>query len=378
MQDDIEYRSTSTEDGRLTRMDVMCVAGARPNFMKISPIVKEVEARGWNLVLVHTGQHYDEMMSDIFFRELGIPVPHHSLGVGPGSQGDQVGRIMSAFEPVLTAHNPDVLVVVGDVNSTMGCALVGAKTRTVIAHVEAGLRSTDWSMPEEVNRIVTDAVSDVLLAPSDDAVDNLVREGVPSDRIRLVGNVMVDTLLQNLGRSRDENRLSRFGLHPQDYVLVTLHRPALVDDPEKLGSVLECLREIATTRTVVWPVHPRTRARIGTAPEGVVLLEPQGYLDFIALEADASLVLTDSGGVQEETTVLGVPCLTLRKSTERPVTVLEGTNRIVGTNSDAILAAVRETLIAPPLKRRPSLWDGHAAARVADALAEFEGRKRTQ
>jgi UDP-N-acetylglucosamine 2-epimerase (non-hydrolysing) len=357
-------------------MRVMCVAGARPNFMKVAPVVRELESRGVGVEIVHTGQHYDAAMSDVFFADLGLRAPDHHLGVGSGSQAEQVARVMTAFEALLADRRPDLVVVVGDVNSTMACALVTAKDSARLAHVEAGLRSRDWTMPEEVNRVVTDRVSDLLLAPSSDAVVNLEAEGVPRSSIHLVGNVMVDSLLMALERARAGTTLADHGLEPGGYGLVTLHRPANVDDIDVLAGLLATLGHVARRLPLILPAHPRTKAVLGRheVPDGVRIIDPLGYLDFVACEAAARLVLTDSGGVQEETTVLGVPCLTLRDNTERPVTITDGTNRLVGRDPERILAAVEEVLVDPPRGRRPPLWDGRAAARIADVLvAEAPG-----
>ncbi len=351
-------------------MKIMCIAGARPNYMKIKPVLDAIAGRGERALLVHTGQHYDPLMNDVFFDELAIPAPDHFLGVGSGSHGTQTARLLTAFEPLVEGVRPDAVVVVGDVNSTVACALVAAKAGCLVAHVEAGLRSRDWSMPEEVNRVVTDRLSDYLFAPAPDAVDNLAREGYRPDQIHLVGNVMVDTLLANLARARDGQTLTRLGLAAGGYGVVTLHRPANVDDPEVLTRLLWALGEIAADCPLVFPVHPRTRAaldRIGTPP-GLRLIPPAGYLDFLALQAGARIVLTDSGGVQEETTVLGVACLTLRDNTERPITVEEGTNQVVGREPARIVEAARRVLVDPPLARRPALWDGNAAQRIVEVL----------
>ncbi|MEW2246419.1 UDP-N-acetylglucosamine 2-epimerase (non-hydrolyzing) [Streptomyces sp. NPDC006975] len=351
-------------------MRVVCVAGARPNYMKIKPVMDALERRGAEVVLVHTGQHYDPAMNDVFFADLGIRPPDRFLGVGSGSHAEQTGRVMTAFEPLLQEVSPDVVVVVGDINSTLACALVTAKAGPLLAHVEAGLRSRDWSMPEEVNRVATDRVSDYLLAPSPDAVENLRAEGYREDQIHLVGNVMIDTLLANLDRARAGDVLDRHGLARGEYGLVTLHRPANVDDPEVLTGLLKALGEIAGRCPLVLPVHPRAAGRLAElgVPGGVRLVPPAGYLDFLALQEGARLVLTDSGGVQEETTALGVPCVTLRENTERPITVVEGTNVLAGRDPARIVATVNGVLDAPPAPRRPALWDGHASDRIAEVL----------
>jgi len=346
------------------------VAGARPNFMKVKPVMDALDRRGVELALVHTGQHYDAAMSDVFFTDLGIRPPARHLDVGSGSHAVQTAAVMVAFETLVADLRPDVVVVVGDVNSTVACAMVAAKAGCLVAHVEAGLRSRDWAMPEEVNRVITDRVSDYLLAPSEDAVDNLRAEGYRPDQVHLVGNVMVDTLLANLDRALTSDALARLGLRSREYGLVTLHRPANVDDPEVLRGILAGIAVPARELPLVLPAHPRTRPlleRLGV-PAGVTLVPPAGYLDFIALEASARVVLTDSGGIQEETTVLGVPCLTLRDNTERPITVTHGTNRLVGRDADRIAAAALEELAAPPPARRPELWDGHAGDRIAEVL----------
>jgi UDP-N-acetylglucosamine 2-epimerase (non-hydrolysing) len=355
-------------------VQIIAVAGARPNFMKIAPVMTALDERGVDVTLVHTGQHYDERMSDVFFDELGLRAPDRHLGVGSGSHAEQTARVMIAFETVIADVRPDVVLVVGDVNSTLGCALVAAKAGPLVAHVEAGLRSRDWSMPEEINRVATDRLSDYLLAPSPDAIDNLRSEGYRDDQIHLVGNVMVDTLLANLGRALARPTPLEFDVEPGRYGLVTLHRPSNVDDDVVLCSLIRALADIAVDLPLLYPVHPRLRRRaesIGIGP-GIRLIPPVGYLDFIALEARARLVLTDSGGVQEETTMLGVPCLTLRDNTERPITVSEGTNRVVGTDPHNVVAAARDVLQHGVEPRRPSLWDGRAAERIATVLLADE------
>jgi UDP-N-acetylglucosamine 2-epimerase (non-hydrolysing) len=348
---------------------VVCVAGARPNYMKVKPVMDALAAAGAETVLVHTGQHYDPAMSDVFFADLGMRPADHFLGVGSGTQAGQTARVMTAFEPLLGQLAPDAVVVVGDVNSTLGCALVTAKSGALLAHVEAGLRSRDWTMPEEVNRVVTDRVSDYLFAPSPDAVSNLRAEGHTESQIHLVGNVMVDTLLANMDRALERDVLSRLGLVPGQYGLVTLHRPANVDDPAMLCGLLAALDQVAGMCPLVLPVHPRAASALHDAGlSRVRVIPPAGYLDFLALEASARLVLTDSGGVQEETTVLGVPCLTLRDNTERPITVAEGTNRLAGRSPARIVAAARSVLESPPAPRAPALWDGRAGQRIAAVL----------
>lgn len=347
---------------------VLCVAGARPNFVKVAPILRELAGRSIDTALVHTGQHYDEAMSGRFFSELGIRLPDFSLDVGSGSHAQQTARIMERFEPVLLQVEPSWVVVVGDVNSTLACSLVSAKEHRRVAHVEAGLRSGDLDMPEETNRLVTDRVSSLLLAPSADAVENLRSEGYPDSSIALVGNVMIDTLVANLSAVEESKVLDRHGLSSDNYALLTLHRPSNVDDPEKLVGLLEAVDGLSKSHRIVWPVHPRVRKAIRSIPDGIDLLEPVGYVDSLALQRSARLVLTDSGGIQEETTVLGTPCLTLRDSTERPITIDEGTNRLVGTSPDAIRVAIADELADRTPARRPELWDGRASARIVDAL----------
>jgi UDP-N-acetylglucosamine 2-epimerase (non-hydrolysing) len=348
---------------------IACVAGARPNFMKVRPVLAALESRGVETLLVHTGQHYDAAMSDVFFADLGIRAPDYSLGVGSGTHATQTARIMTAFEEVVDHTRPDVVAVVGDVNSTVACALVAAKAGSRVAHVEAGLRSRDWAMPEEINRVVTDRLSDYLFAPSQDAVDNLRSEGYRADQVHLVGNVMIDCLLSNLERATEQPVRAELGVETGGYVLATLHRPSNVDDAATLDRIVTALVRLSERVPVLFPVHPRTRSRLTSRPLGDVrLLEPLGYLDFVALEAQAGVVITDSGGIQEETTVLGVPCLTVRENTERPITVTEGTNQVVGTSTERIYAAAVAVLQDRPAARRPVLWDGKAADRIADVL----------
>lgn len=349
---------------------IICVAGARPNFVKIKPVIDALEMREVETIFVHTGQHYDANMSDVFLEELGLRQPDRRLQSGSGTHATQTAAVMVAFEPIVRETRPRAVVVVGDVNSTMACALVGAKMGSPVAHVEAGLRSRDWSMPEEVNRVVTDRVSDVLFAPSADAVDNLLQEGFPANRVHLVGNVMIDSLLANLDRARSRPTLRELRLEDEDYLLVTLHRPATVDNPETLQRTLEAIASVDQSTQVVFPAHPRTSNNLAglDVPVNLRVVEPLGYLDFICLEASARLVFTDSGGVQEETTFLGVPCLTVRANTERPITVTEGTNRLVGQSPQAIVSAGREILRGEIPPRRPAFWDGHAAERIATVL----------
>ena len=355
-------------------MRIACVAGARPNFVKIKPVVDALEARGADVDLIHTGQHYDALMSDVFFRDLDLRRPDHFLGAGSGTHAEQTGRVMLALEQRLAETRPDIVVVVGDVNSTLAAAIVGAKAGTLVAHVEAGLRSRDWRMPEEINRVVADRLSDFLFAPSEDAVENLELEGYRPDQIHLVGNVMVDSLLVARSRAAARPVLRDLGLQEGGFGLVTLHRPENVDHSDVLAGLLETLRGLAEELPLVLPAHPRLEAVLAGADLGSIrLVEPQGYLDFVALEMFARVVLTDSGGVQEETTVLGVPCLTLRESTERPVTVTHGTNVVVGRDPERITRAFAKALSGGVAPRSPALWDGHAAVRIAEVLVTADG-----
>ncbi|CAO5251241.1 non-hydrolyzing UDP-N-acetylglucosamine 2-epimerase [Frankia sp. AgKG'84/4] len=346
------------------------VAGARPNFVKAKPVLDALTAADFRVSFVHTGQHYDTAMSGVFFAELGLREPDHHLRAGSGSHAVQTSAVMTAFEPLLDSLAPDVVVVFGDVNSTLACALVAAKAGVRAAHVEAGLRSGDRSMPEEINRIVVDQLCADLFATSPEAVDHLRREGAAPHAVHLVGNVMVDSLLARRAEALARPVLPAHGLRPGGYGLVTLHRPANVDDLTTLTGLLGALGEIAAHCPLVFPAHPRTAARVADRlPAGVRLLAPVGYLDSLALQAGARIVLTDSGGIQEETTVLGVPCLTLRDSTERPITVSEGTNQVVGRDRAVVVRAALAVLDDPPPPRRPALWDGHAGRRIARILA---------
>lgn len=335
--------------------------------MKIKPVIDALEEAGHETDFVHTGQHYDAMMSDVFFDDLGLRHPDAHLEVGSGTHAEQTAKVMIAFEKHLEMSQPDWVVVVGDVNSTMACAIVAAKAGVKVAHVEAGLRSRDWSMPEEINRVVTDRVSDLLLAPSPDAVENLLAEGYADEQIALVGNVMIDTLYANLDRARERTIIADLGLEPKGYGLLTLHRPSNVDDPDVLAGLLEAANAIAAELPLVFPAHPRTVSKLlcHELHPNLKVTEPYGYLDFLALEDGARLVLTDSGGVQEETTALGVPCLTLRESTERPITITEGTNQLVGVRRSAIVSAAAALMADGPTPRSPALWDGKAGWRIA-------------
>jgi UDP-N-acetylglucosamine 2-epimerase (non-hydrolysing) len=352
-------------------MKILNVVGARPNFMKIAPIVEQMrQTPGLTGILVHTGQHYSEGMSDVFFRDLGIPVPDVYLGVGSGSHAEQTARIMVEFEKVCIEEKPDLVLVVGDVNSTMACTIVAAKLHIPVAHVEAGLRSFDRKMPEEINRLVTDVLATLLFTTSRDADENLKHEGVDPSKIFFVGNVMIDTLLKQ--------RQKAAGLQlekPPRYALVTLHRPSNVDDENVLGPILEALREISKSLPVLFPIHPRTAKSVqnlGLSLDGIRTMEPLGYLEFLNFEANATVVLTDSGGLQEETTILGVPCLTLRENTERPVTIAHGTNVMVGTDKTRILDAFRRIMSGDwKPSGPPVLWDGRAAERIVRIIRDF-------
>ena len=353
---------------------VLAVAGARPNFMKIAALLRELRGRaGFETFLVHTGQHYDEAMSEGFFRDLGIQAPDANLGVGSGSHAIQTAEVLGRIEPLIARERPDVVVVVGDVNSTLAGALAAVKLGVPVAHVEAGLRSFDRSMPEEVNRLLTDAISNWLFVTEPSGEENLRREGIEPQRIHHVGNVMIDTLLAHVERARTLDTLDRFGLEPRGYAVLTLHRPSNVDDPARLAALFDVLEEIHERLPIVFPVHPRTEEAIASRLGGRRLRlrtsGPLGYLDFLRVVESARLVLTDSGGIQEETTVLGVPCLTLRENTERPITVTQGTNRIVGSDPGNIRAEVEKVLGGETRPRRiPELWDGTAARRIADVL----------
>jgi UDP-N-acetylglucosamine 2-epimerase (non-hydrolysing) len=353
-------------------MKIVAVAGARPNFMKIAPLMWEMRRRpGLASYLVHTGQHYDEKMSKLFFEQLHIPRPDIDLGVGSGSHAVQTAEVIRKFEQVVLDQKPDAVLVVGDVNSTIACALTAVKLDVPVAHVEAGLRSFDRTMPEEINRILTDAISRWLFVTERSGVENLRREGVAEERIHLVGNVMIDTLLSCRDRAEESGVLETLGVRSNGYAVLTLHRPANVDDPATFARLFGAVKRLAEHLPIVFPVHPRTRRSLGAvgSTPSVILTEPLGYLDFMKLTAHARLVLTDSGGIQEETTVLGVPCLTLRLNTERPITCEEGTNRLVGLDADAIVRAGLEVLECPPSAGRvPALWDGGAARRIVDVL----------
>lgn len=350
---------------------ITCLVGARPNFVKMAAIVQELHRRSrFSARLVHTGQHYSPEMSASFFSDLDLPEPDVNLGIGGGTHTEATAGIMLALERELATDRPDLLLVVGDVNSTLAGALVAAKLGIPIAHVEAGLRSFDRKMPEEINRILTDVLSDHLFATEPSGVGNLLAEGIPRQKVHLVGNVMVDTLLRFRDRSRSSDVLDRLGLQPKSYAVVTLHRPSNVDDPERLRSLIEMLEQLQRRVRVVFPVHPRTMQRIEQCSirSGLLLVPPMGYLDFLRLMSDARLVLTDSGGIQEETTILKVPCLTLRDNTERPITVEQGTNQLVGVDPARILPVALDALAREWEVRAPEFWDGKASIRILDVL----------
>jgi len=361
-------------------MKIINVAGARPNFMKIAPLMEAfADTQDIDPVLVHTGQHYDERMSDLFFRQLGIPEPDVNLGVGSSTHAVQTAEIMRAFEPVVQDHKPDAVLVVGDVNSTIACGLVAVKLGVTLIHVEAGLRSFDRAMPEEINRLLTDAISDMLFVTEKSGRENLLNEGVPEEKIFVVGNVMIDTLLKNKAQADASGILDDLGLEPGRYAAMTLHRPSNVDDAVVLGRLLDAVDVVQRDMPVVFPIHPRTRknlASLGLAGrvEGMTalrLLDPVGYLDFLKLTSSARLILTDSGGIQEETTILKVPCLTLRENTERPITAEVGSNTVVGTQTEAIVSAYRRIMDGTAREPAiPDLWDGQAARRIAKIITE--------
>ena len=354
------------------------VAGARPNFMKLAPVVRAMRTSGAAFRIVHTGQHYDPSMNNVFFAELGIPAPDVHLDVGSGTHGAQTARILERYEAHLLERGATATVVFGDVNSTVACALAATKVGVPVAHVEAGLRSFDRSMPEEINRIVTDAIADLLLVSDPSGVDHLRNSGIEESKIKMVGNVMIDTLFDHLDRARSRDVGTQLGLRDRAYGVVTLHRPSNVDDPATLGSLLDLLSSLAVRLPLVFAVHPRTRAaaeRIGrsdvlSGQSGLICIGPQGYLDTVSLVSRAKVVLTDSGGLQEETSVLGVPCLTMRENTERPITVTLGTSRLVGNDPKRILDAFEDVLAGRWQTGQPiPMWDGKAALRIADELA---------
>lgn len=364
-------------------LKILNIVGARPNFMKIAPIYAEMKRRESEFLplIVHTGQHYDAAMSDSFFRDLGMPKPDVHLEVGSASHAVQTAKIMMAFEPVILQEKPDWVLVVGDVNSTIACALVCSKLGVKIAHVEAGLRSRDRTMPEEINRILTDSISDLLLTPSPDGDENLKAEGISEDKIKFVGNVMIDSLFYSLKIAEESNVRENLELTGKEYAVLTMHRPSNVDKREVFAGLLDALIEISREIPIIFPAHPRTKARISefgfaekVESSNIGLIDPLGYLDFMRLYSGAKLVLTDSGGLQEETTALGIPCLTLRENTERPVTIELGTNILVGTQPEKIKQTAFEILenTASKNAKIPPLWDGKTAARICDALLAYQ------
>jgi UDP-N-acetylglucosamine 2-epimerase (non-hydrolysing) len=353
---------------------IVHVVGARPNYMKIAPLMEALRpVTAIRQILVNTGQHYDEAMAGGFIHDLRLPAPDRNLEVGSASHAVQTATVMIRFEAVCEQVRPDLIVVVGDVNSTLAAALVGAKLQIPVAHVEAGLRSFDRTMPEEINRIVTDRISEILLTPSIDANDNLKREGIPDERVHFVGNIMIDTLLRHLPDATLDRLKGRFQVREKAYAVLTLHRPSNVDRAETFGGILEAMTTIARDMPVIFPVHPRSCRRLADlglneVAGALTLTEPLGYVDFLSLTSHAALVLTDSGGLQEESTALGVPCLTLRENTERPITVTDGTNRVVGVDPANILAGYRAVLEDRSPRRIPELWDGRASDRIRDVL----------
>ncbi len=355
-------------------MRIVHVVGARPNFVKMAPVISALERRNaFEQVIVHTGQHYDARMSDEILADLDFPEPDHFMGVGSGPHGEQTAKVLAACERILLEVEPEAIVVAGDVNSTLACALAASKLAIPVAHLEAGLRSGDWSMPEEINRVLTDRLSDILLIHSPEALDNLVSEGLDSARVHYVGNTMIDSLRRSEKRAVARAVWRDYGLRAHEYVLATFHRPGNVDDPYRLARIAGALADLAAHAPVVFPVHPRTRARLESGPQmarltaaGVRCIEPLGYLEFLSLQAGAGAILTDSGGIQEEASALGVACYTFRPTTERPITLTHGTNTLLGEDP-AEIAAVRPAG-RPPTPCAVPLWDGHAAERVADVL----------
>jgi UDP-N-acetylglucosamine 2-epimerase (non-hydrolysing) len=353
-------------------MKIIVVAGARPNFVKIAPLIKELEKNKLNYILVHTGQHYDKNMSDIFFKELEIPQPQYNLGVGSGSHAEQTAKIMMEFEKVCTAETPDLIIVVGDVNSTIACALTAKKLGINVAHVEAGLRSNDNTMPEEINRILTDRISDYLFVSEESGLENLKKEGTPDEKVHHVGNVMIDTLINSLDKIEKSTVLQELNLEPKKYAIITMHRPSNVDTKEKLSEFLDFILELQEKIKIVWPIHPRVKNNMIKFDlyqkieknENIMLLEPQSYLNFLKLVKNCLFVLTDSGGLQEETTYLKIPCITMRENTERPSTTTMGTNTLI--NSIAQAKNTIEQILNRQYKTGeiPKLWDGKTAARI--------------
>lgn len=366
---------------------IFLVAGARPNFIKLAPLYNALKDRPgeYNPIVVHTGQHYDRNMSDVFFKQLGIPEPDISLGIGSGTHGLQTGKVLIEIEKAMIEHRPDMVIVFGDVNSTLAAALAAVKLGIPVAHVEAGLRSNDWSMPEEVNRVIADRVSTLLFTTCEDANINLLREGVPEDSIHFVGNIMIDSLCRFLPEADTQTIINDLKIEPQSYVLVTMHRPGNVDSRGTMEKVVSMLGELAVVAPVVFPMHPRTRknlleCELSSTADGLFdnpnirIVEPLGYLEFLKLEKEAAVVVTDSGGIQEETTYLGVPCLTVRPNTERPVTITDGTNILIGLKPDRVVAFAKEFIEGDTAEKRlPILWDGKTAGRIVGSLDEFFG-----
>jgi len=362
-------------------LKIMNVVGARPNFMKIAPLMAEFKKHPQiEAILIHTGQHYDEKMSRLFFDDLGIPKPDVYLGVGSHNHGAQTGKIMIDFEKVLLEDKPDLVVVVGDVNSTIACGLVAVKQGVKLVHVEAGLRSFDRTMPEEINRVLTDQISDFLFITEQGGEENLLKEGINKDKIHFVGNVMIDTLLLHLQRAEISEVLTELNLEPTEFAVLTLHRPSNVDAKEQFLEILTALTEIQKRIKIIFPIHPRSRQRLEqfglsdglTELPNLIMTDPLGYLDFLRLMSKAKFVLTDSGGIQEETTVMNIPCLTLRQSTERPVTVSQGSNLVIGSSADRIVQESKRILNGDfKIGRRPELWDGRAAERIVNVLTRI-------
>jgi UDP-N-acetylglucosamine 2-epimerase (non-hydrolysing) len=368
---------------------IFLIAGARPNFMKLAPLYFELKkhAEIFEPLIVHTGQHYDYTMSKVFFEQFGLPEPDFFLEVGSGSHAHQTGQIMIRAEEIMQEQRPDMVIIFGDVNSTLAGAIAASKLCIPVAHVEAGLRSFDRTMPEEINRVVSDVLSSMLFTSCDDANLNLIKEGIPVEKVFLVGNIMIDTLKHFLPEAEKSNVLDRHGLESKNYILMTLHRPSNVDDPENLKKIAEIITLAAERQKIIFPIHPRTRERLDTHAQhgailnnmNVVLTEPLGYFDFIKLQKNAGLVMTDSGGIQEETTFLGIPCLTLRKNTERPVTLTDGTNRLTGLDINKIMAQIDYYSQGGVIsRRRPILWDGQTSERIVRILREFFADKAKQ
>ncbi len=361
---------------------IICVCGARPNFMKVAPLMRAFKAHGgFDVRIVHTGQHYDEKMSNLFFKELQIPEPDVNLEVGSGSHTMQTAEIMKRFEPVVLDFKPNYVLVVGDVNSTIACGMVAAKLGVKLIHVEAGLRSFDRTMPEEINRILTDAISDLLFVSEPSGVANLKREGISKEKIYFVGNVMIDTLMANLKKAAQSTILDELKLQPRKYGVITMHRPSNVDNSKRFTEIVYAFEQIQKELVLIFPIHPRTRKNLYKTKLGrhisslknFHIVDPIGYLDFLKLTSESRLVMTDSGGIQEETTILGVPCITLRENTERPVTITEGTNRLVNLTRQAIVGGFRKIMSNRSVSKakRPKLWDGKAAERIVKIIAKI-------